>query len=302
MISNIEPELFENLLDNLHDGLYIVNTEMQVIYWNNAAEEITGFTKDEIISHRCADNILRHINDQGVNLCEHGCPLRKTLQDKEKREGELYLHHKLGHRVPVSVRTSFITDETGKVTHGIELFSDIRDKKLQEIRIKELEKMALLDKLTQLANREYIQREFEQRFAEHLRYKVPFGVIFLDIDHFKQCNDTYGHVVGDKLLAMTANTLTANTRPFDIFGRWGGEEFIGIIRNIEKSYLEEIADRIRILIEQAFIMENSVKLHITVSIGATMVNDDDTIASIIERADTLMYQSKKLGRNRVTVQ
>jgi len=294
-------ELYENLLNNLHEGLYIVDKELRITYWNEASEEITGFTSEQVIGHRCSENILRHVDDKGVNLCEMGCPLHATICDRKKREAQLFLHHKNGYRVPVSVRTSFITDEQGNITHGIELFTDLSGKEHSEMRIKELEQLALLDNLTQLANREYLMKEFSNRFHEEKHYKVSFAMIFIDIDHFKLFNDTHGHNTGDKILTMVADTLTANTRPFDIFGRWGGEEFIGIIRNIDIDFLQEYCEKIKTLIEQAFIVKEGKQLHCTVSIGATMASSEDTIESLINRADMLMYESKEKGRNRVTI-
>ncbi len=297
----LPEEFYEGLLNNLHEGLYTVDKSMRITYWNKAAEKITGFSSQEVLGHRCSDNILRHIDANGVNLCESGCPLYTTLCDKIKRETELFLHHKKGYRVPVSVRTSFITDPQGEITHGIELFTDIRDKELAELRIKELEKMALLDTLTQLANREFLTREFANRFSEYQIFGMSFGVLFIDIDHFKVINDTYGHNTGDKILKIVSNTLIENTRPFDIFGRWGGDEFIGIIRNIDSFFLKDFSEKIRMLIESAFMFEHGKRLSCTISIGGTMALPNETVESLIDRADSLMYKSKENGRNRVTI-
>ena len=151
-----------------------------------------------------------------------------TIDDGKAREAEVYLHHKDGHRVPVSVRVSTLTDADGKVTGGVELFTDISSFKALELRIKELEEMALLDNLTRLANRNYMEKEMLVRFEEQKRLGVPFGILFMDIDHFKRFNDTYGHDVGDHVLRFVADTLVKNSRPFDVVGRWGGG---GVYRN-----------------------------------------------------------------------
>ena len=144
-------------------------------------------------------------------------------------------------------------------------------------------------------------KEFSARFSEKSKYLIPFGVMFIDIDHFKVFNDKYGHNTGDQILKMVSDTLSANTRPFDIFGRWGGEEFIGIIKNTDIEYLRQLSRQVRILIEQAFILKDETQLHCTVSVGATLALPDDTVESLVNRADTLMYESKKDGRNRITV-
>jgi diguanylate cyclase (GGDEF)-like protein/PAS domain S-box-containing protein len=297
----IGKESYEKVVASLHDGLYFVDQDRVIIYWNKAAERISGFKADEVIGKSCGSSILTHIDSEGCNLCKKGCPLAKTIADGNPREAEIYMHHKDGHRIPVSVRVSTLTDAAGNVTGGIELFTDISNQAANALRVKELEKMALLDSLTQLANRNYIEREIQGRFEEKKRLKVPFGILFIDIDHFKQFNDRYGHDVGDEVLKFVANTFIANTRPFDLYGRWGGEEFIGVIRNINRDDLEMLGNRLRVLIAGSYIMHAGQELSVTISIGATLVEENDTIDSLVKRADTLLYASKAAGRNRLTM-
>ena len=296
-----EIDSYERIVENLHDGLYFVDRDRVITYWNKAAEQISGFTANEVVGKSCSDNILTHIDSDGNNLCTGMCPLAATIADGKPREAEVYMHHKDGHRIPVSVRVSALTDRDGNIIGGIELFSDISNQATNDLRVKELEKLALLDNLTQLANRNYIEREIQSRFEEKRRFNVPFGILFIDIDHFKKYNDIYGHPAGDEVLNFVANTFVANTRPFDIYGRWGGEEFIGIIRNINGKDLELLGNRLRSLIENSYIIHENEKLYVTISIGATLVNENDTIHTLIKRADTLMYKSKAAGRNCLTI-
>jgi len=296
----IDETSYSDILNNLHDGLYFVDQNRIITYWNKAAEQISGFSADEVVGRSCSDNILTHVDGEGNSLCHGMCPLAKSIADQTPRETEIYLHHKDGHRVPVSVHVRALTNVKGEVIGGVEQFSDLSNKKTNELRLQELEKLALLDNLTQLANRNYIEKELRYRFDEKKRLNVPFGVLFMDIDHFKNFNDTYGHNVGDDVLKFIANTIVANSRPFDLYGRWGGEEFIGIIRNITHQDLEGLGNKLRLLVENSYVIHDTGKLHVTVSIGATLINDDDTIESLIKRADILLYKSKSAGRNRLT--
>jgi len=107
--------------------------------------------------------------------------------------------------------------------------------------------------------------------------------------------------VGDLVLKFVADTLVKNIRPFDLVGRWGGEEFIGIIRNTNEKNLQELGNRLRMLVEKSYIILADNKLNVSISIGATIVRGDDDINTIIKRADELLYQSKRTGRNRLTV-
>ena len=296
-----EIDSYERIVENLHDGLYFVDRDRIITYWNKAAEQISGFTANEVVGKSCSDNILTHVDSDGNNLCTGMCPLAATIADGKPREAEVYMHHKDGHRIPVSVRVSALTDRDGHIIGGVELFTDISNQAANDLRVKELEKLALLDNLTQLANRNYIEREIQSRFEEKKRFNVPFGILFIDIDHFKKYNDIYGHPAGDEVLNFVANTFVANTRPFDIYGRWGGEEFIGIIRNINGKDLELLGNRLRSLTENSYIIHENEKLYVTISIGATLANENDTIHTLIKRADTLMYKSKAAGRNCLTI-
>ncbi len=290
---------YKEILNNLHDGLYLTDLQRRITFWNRAAERITGFSAEEVLGSGCAENILCHVDAEGSNLCENHCPLAQTLNNAEPCKEEVYLHHKQGHRIPVSVRITPLLDQNNKIIGGIELFTDISDREATELRIKELEELSQLDHLTRMANRAYLDKELNVRMEELRRMGIPFGVLFIDIDHFKQVNDNFGHAVGDDLLKLVGNTLTANARPFDLFGRWGGEEFIGLIRNINLNNLEFFANRLRKLINSAFLLHDGRPLHVTVSIGATIADAAEEIDSLLQRADTLLYQSKANGRNQV---
>ena len=298
---SFENDSYERILENLHDGLYFVDRDRTITYWNNAAEQISGFTAVEVVGSSCSNNILTHVDSDGNKLCTGMCPLAATISDGKPHEAEIYMHHKDGHRIPVSVRVSTLTDRDNNIIGGIALFTDISNQATNELRVKELEKLALLDNLTQLANRNYIEREIQSRFEEKKRFNMPFGILFIDIDHFKKFNDTYGHNVGDDVLKFVANTFVANARSFDIYGRWGGEEFIGIIRNINGKELERLGNRLLSMIENSYIIYENKKLYVTISIGATLVNENDTTDTLIKRADALLYKSKAAGRNCLTI-
>jgi diguanylate cyclase (GGDEF)-like protein/PAS domain S-box-containing protein len=296
----LNDESYQKIFDVLSDGLYFVDRERIIRYWNKAAELISGFTADEVIGKSCMENILNHVDSDGNSLCKKMCPLAATIQDGTALEARIFLHHKDGHRVPISVRVNPLHDAAGKVIGGVEVFTDISSYEAIETRMKELEGLAMLDNLTQLANRNYLEKELLVRVEEERRFGVPFGILFMDIDHFKIFNDTYGHELGDRVLRFVATTLVKNSRSFDLIGRWGGEEFIGIIRNVTLSQLEKIGEKLRILIGRSFLPFGKDNLHVTISIGATLMRENDTIPLLLKRADALLYTSKMNGRNRLT--
>lgn len=291
---------FENLIENLHDAVYFVDKGRTITFWNKAAEQLTGFTSDEVVGSRCSENILNHVDAQGKNLCKGGCPLSQSIRDGSSHDAEVFLHHKSGHRVPVQVRVTPLRDEDGNIVGAAEMFIDNSQAHVLQKRVGELQKLALLDGLTRISNRSHLQSELEIRFHERNRYGLGFGVLFMDLDDFKQINDTHGHDVGDKVLKMAAATLSSTARPFDHFGRWGGEEFLGIIRNVDLDSLINIGERCRVLIEKSYIPVGKQLLNITISVGATLPRAGDTMDSLLKRADDLLYQSKEKGKNCVS--
>ena len=159
----------------------------------------------------------------------------------------------------------------------------------------------MLDPLTELANRRYIELNIQTKLDEMRRYGRPFGILFMDIDHFKKVNDLHGHDIGDKVLIMVSNTFIKNVRASDIVGRWGGEEFLAIIPNINEEQLLFTANKLRVLVEQSGFSLDSGIVQVTVSIGATLAQPKDTTETLLERADKLLYYSKATGRNRVSI-
>lgn len=298
----LSRQSYKKIIDGLRDGLYIVDLERRIVFWNHAAESISGFTAEEVVGRRCSENLLCHVDDSGANLCCNGCPLGATIKEGSPREAEIFLHHKDGHRVPVSVRITPLFDDNGDIIGGVEMFSNNSNSAANRLKLQELEKLALLDSLTQLANRRYLERELDARMEEMHRYDIPFGVLFMDLDDFKNVNDLHGHDAGDRVLRYVAGTLSANSRPFDLYGRWGGEEFVGIVRNVTAANLKHMGQRLRKLVEKSFLIyEDGSHLKVTISIGATMARPDDSVHSLLLRADKLMYRSKAAGKNRITL-
>ena len=298
----LNSELYQTLLDKLYDGVYFVSPDRTIIYWNEAAERMTGFSASEMINKHCYDNILMHVDNKGVSLCLRGCPLEKAMREDIMIEGEVYLHHKEGHRVPVVVRVSPVKDKEGKIIGAVEIFSDNSPRVRLSEKVEELEKIALLDPVTRIGNRRYGDLSLAAKLSELERYGWPFGVLFMDIDHFKQVNDVYGHDVGDRVLRIAATTIMNGTRSSDIVSRWGGEEFLVLVPHVDVKQLKDVAEKIRLLIEKSSISVEGKNIEVTVSIGVTQARKDDTIDSLMKRADALLYKSKSEGRNRLSVE
>lgn len=298
----MDASLYKSWLDNLFDAVYVVDKDRRIVYWNKTAEELTGFSDSEVFGARCSDDILNHTDMIGINLCKNGCPLHKTLCDGQKREAVVFLRHKEGHRMPVHIRISPVRNETKEIIGAIEIFSAY-PKNLHII--KELERQkreSMSDPLLGIGNRRYAEMMFRVRQVESQMSGNMFGFIFMDIDRFKFINDTYGHSVGDKVLLMVSRTVANLLRHLDSFCRWGGDEFVIYLPDVHtKEDLRAVAERIRNFVQSSFIVLDGTKLSVSVSLGATLISANDTMESVIERADLLMYESKAKGGNQFTI-
>ncbi len=300
-MDDISPDFYATLLDNLSDGVYFVNRERQITLWNKAAERITGFTKAEVLGKRCADNLLRHVDDRGNALCEAACPLSYTLLDGQPRSASVFLHHKNGHRLPVAIGVAPITDHQQKIIGAVEIFRDDSATVAALEHLKELEELSYLDSMTRVANRTYLENFIVGKFNEFRRLGWSFGVIFIGVDRFKQVKDTFGHQTGDRVLTMVAQTLVKNCRSFDLVGRWAGEEFLCVISKLkEPGQIKNIAERLRVLVESAWVSLADCSIQVTISLGVTLARLPDSPESLIHRADVLMHRSKAAGRNLTT--
>lgn len=293
-------EIYRDLLDNLADGVYFTDLEGRIIFWNKGAERLSGFSQSEVLGNFCRENLLMHMDESGCAFCTTNCPLRATIQDGNPREADIYLHHKDGSRIPIHVRVTPLRDRSGRIIGAIEVFSDNTAKAQMAERLAQMEQLALLDALTNLPNRRYLESHLYSRLEEFRRDGWSFGVLYMDIDDFKLFNDKFGHETGDRVLKMVARTLDVNSRYFDLVGRWGGEEFVAVIHNVEEKVLEEIAERLRILVEQS-VLTDLDGLHVTISIGGARVLSGDTKDSVLQRADSNLYLAKKAGKNRVCI-
>ena len=164
----------------------------------------------------------------------------------------------------------------------------------------ELHQLSITDGLTGLFNRKHLMDLFDMEMSRARRYRISFSVLIADIDHFKKINDTHGHLAGDAVLRRIADTLRHVVRECDHVGRYGGEEFLIILPSSDATGAIKTAQRIREQISQVSFYNDGNEISITISVGVAQCNDgEDSVAAILGRADSALYQAKAGGRNQV---
>ncbi|MCL1996740.1 MAG: sensor domain-containing diguanylate cyclase [Defluviitaleaceae bacterium] len=295
-----KERLYSEIIDIIDSGVYFVDTEKRIIFWNKAAEKISGYSKDEVLGVACENTNLNHIDENGTQLCKVGCPLYATIIDGCKRTANVFLRNKDGARVPIKVNI-FPIERDGQIIGAVEIFSQSSPLIYDNALIEGLKNNASTDALTGLPNRKSLESFIEFKLGETKRFDRIFGIIFLDIDNFGSFNKEFGHELGDLVLKNVAESVVKTVRNTDMFGRWGGEEFIGVFEVKQDFETSIVAEKLRMLIENSIIdSNNGVKLSVTASLGCTIIRATDTIFTAISRADEMMRASKKKGKNRIS--
>jgi diguanylate cyclase (GGDEF)-like protein len=169
---------------------------------------------------------------------------------------------------------------------------------LEKVRLLgEVQQLAITDSLTGLHNRRHFFEQAEREFQRAYRYRRPLCAIMLDIDRFKQVNDTHGHAVGDQVLRAVSARCRESLRDIDLLGRYGGEEFVGLLPEIDVDGAHNAAERLRQRVAERPIDTNRGPVAATISLGVACLENCSDLATLINRADEAMYTAKKAGRN-----
>jgi diguanylate cyclase (GGDEF)-like protein len=226
-------------------------------------------------------------------------------------EGEIWNRRKSGEVYPEYMCITAVKDSAGILTNYVATFTDITKRKELEEAVLQL---AFYDTLTKLPNRRLLNDRLRQARSANKRSKVYGALMFLDLDNFKPLNDTHGHAVGDLLLIETARRLESCIREMDTVARFGGDEFVVMLSELDQDQLtsktqaENVAEKIRESISEPFLLkvtnddlsEATVEHHCTVSIGLTLFNGlEVNQEEVLKQADAAMYQTKAAGRNQI---
>lgn len=293
------------ILDSLNMGIYYVDTDLKVQRWNKAIQEITGYGIEDLLGQTCKGNLMCHIDKTSEPLCVNACPLKATIQDGVPREALAFVRNKSGERIPIKAEIKPV-HINGQIVGSVAVLNRMEIEQKKEL-VNSLTKIALTDQLTGLYNRGFIEGEInvtlsQMQYADRSNdQRNQYGILFLDIDDFSLFNNTYGHEMGDRILIEIGKAVVSNIRKTDSFCRWGGEEFVGIFQVDSFNELVELGKKILRSIRKIELLHDDTKIGVTASIGITRLLVEDTVESVIKRADELMYKSKLSGKDRYTL-
>jgi diguanylate cyclase (GGDEF)-like protein/PAS domain S-box-containing protein len=282
-------EIAKKVIENTNDGIIVTDSNGNILLANPAFEVVTGYSAEEVIGKN--PKFLQ----SGLHNDEFYRKMWKEILTNGFWQGEIWNKRKDGELFAEWLTISSLKDSNGKITHYVAVFSDITEHKRN---IEQLRKLAHYDLLTGVPNRYLFTKRLESLIKTSRRYNQQFAILFLDLDRFKNVNDTLGHHAGDILLQKVAQRLKRILRKKDTIARIGGDEFIIILPNLK--HIREAIQTAEVIIEslKASFSLNGQEVYISTSIGISFYPyDGEDIESLIRNADRAMYQAKKSGRN-----
>jgi diguanylate cyclase (GGDEF)-like protein/PAS domain S-box-containing protein len=275
---------------NTGEGMMVTDAEYRIIDINPACERITGYSLEEVRGHT-----LEMFNSGRQDHAFYAS-MRETVARLGHWHGELWDRRKNGETHVKSIAVNRILGDGGTVHGFVMLFSDVTQRKHADELIW---RQANFDMLTGLPNRRMLRERLEHEIRQADRARCSIGLLLIDLDHFKEINDTLGHLVGDDLLVEAARRISACTRESDTVARLGGDEFIVLLTRLtDPRHAETVAGKIIERLTEPFQLGDSVG-YVSASIGITLYPQDARESEdLLKGADQAMYVAKREGRNR----
>jgi diguanylate cyclase (GGDEF)-like protein/PAS domain S-box-containing protein len=285
---NEQLRLSERLFEESAQGVVITDNKGRILRVNRAFSQITHYAEEEVLGSSPALLASGH----------HDKKFYDTMWDKVNRggtwRGEIWNRNKEGELYPEWLTISALRGEDGAITHYIGLFTDITEKKAQE---EQLRQMANYDRLTGLPNRNLLQEHIQGAIDQSVVAEGEFSLLFIDLDKFKNINDTMGHPAGDLILKEVASRFLSRTKEHCTLARWGGDEFVLVIPGGDLIQATMAAKRVIESMGRPFELGGAL-YHLSASVGiAHYPTDSTSVEGLLRCADTAMYKAKQQGEN-----
>lgn len=299
MPETLSPEIYRTVLEDLPTAVYLVDRDRRIILWNSGAEKLTGYLRQEVLGRSCRDDLLMHCDDHQACLCGAACPLQQTMHDGQPRAADVFLLHKNGQRVPVSVRAFPVRDAHGAIIGAVECF----DKRLIPLTGNPLPRKpiqeASVDELTGLPDRAATLERLQAYLEDYGGSPVPFGVIAIAVDTLDLVRRDNGVCAVNALLRATGQTLAGTLGPRDMIGRWSPERFLAVVTSCTAPTLLRAAGTMKRLAGLEGVPWWGQRLHVALSMGGTIVRTGDTPEALVSRADAALESSLQQGADPV---
>lgn len=290
-----------HLLHQLYDGFSLIDSDMRYVVWSNGLEDVLGYGASEMLGQSWNTRNPPYFDVDGKQPLEQACPVNRVLETGRQYTADVQIKKKDGKMTRLELQCVPLLDNEGRL-HGVaEIFRGTHGSGRQTREVQQLLAAATCDPLTSVLNRGQLEAQLTLTLEEVHRNpdEEIFSIIFIDIDHFKKINDSFGHSVGDTVLKEVAYLLQHELYSGEIVGRYGGEEFVAVCPSCDLDTCVNKAERLRLAISRLEIPELKGGA-VTASFGVASYEPGDTEESVKHRSDVALYRSKQQGRNRTT--
>lgn len=290
-------QICSQIVSRAEDAVIVIDSSHLIVSFNDGAQRMFGYEEKEILGERL-DMLLpeRFQMQHDVMIDEFGAGNVDT-REMGKRNRQIHGRRKDGNEFVASAQIMRLGDKDHRYYAAV--MRDISESKKTE---EELLRLAATDPLTGALNRREFTLLAEREALRSNRYHHSLSLLMFDLDYFKRLNDTYSHTAGDKVLQRFTTLCVNALRNVDIFGRWGGEEFVALLPETDIDGAAVIGERLRKLVADSVLNFHDHKINFTVSVGIAQFKDgESSMDGPLSRADSAVYDAKKAGRNRISV-
>jgi len=292
-------EICRQVVTLAEDGVVAINDAHEIVIFNQGAEKIFGYAEKEVLGRNLDLLLPERFHVHHGRMIEEFGSGEVAARHMGDRARQIYGRRRDGSEFIASVEILRIGGKDLANRHFAAIIRDVSHNRKTE---EDLLRLAATDPLTGAFNRREFTAIAERESLRSARYGHPLTLLMLDLDHFKELNDTYGHAAGDKALQRFTAICSNALRNVDVFGRWGGEEFVALLPETDLAGAQIIAERLRRQTAENVLLHKDQKVTFTVSVGITVFRPGETsVDPPMNRADSAVYEAKKLGRNKVFI-
>lgn len=289
--SEYSLETYKAAVDHSPAAIMITNSRGRIEYVNDAFLRNSGYSREEVIGR--SPSMFQSGRTEDAVYSN----LWQTILSGRVWRGEVMNLRKGGEEYWESMAISPLRDRFGRISHFVAVREDVTERRGREEGLRQL---AHLDPLTGIGNRRYLIERAEHERMRAERFGSPLSLLMLDIDHFKQVNDQFGHAVGDDAICRVARVCAEGIREIDVVGRYGGEEFVVVLPGTDLEGARELAERLRRAIADIEVVASDGRAgRLSASVGLSTYYQGDGLEQLLAAADAALYRAKSLGRNRV---
>ena len=292
-----DQTIYRTVLAELPVGVYFVDREHHIVFWNRGAEEITGYLSQQVLGHHMGENFLEHVDQENRRLTGTELPLMAALRDGKSIEKQVTVRHKDGHPVQLRLRAAPLRNDSGRLVGAAEYFEPIEPQPWQNERKNVLEIHGCMDSVTGAMNRGYTETQLQEHFETFERHQVPFGVLVIQVDGLEQVKTKHGAGAMTSVMKLVGHTLLNGLRTPDQLGRWTDSEFLIVAAECGGAEAARVGERLRKMVSGAEAAWWGDPLRVTLSCGVAAVKDGDDARAVVQRAERALQRAVADGGN-----